>query len=345
MTAPSLTKVWDPNILNLAIAADGTQAFGTTDATNDRKTLYLALVGGWLAATGSGITVTRSCDASTAADSNLLTDITKLRWNTGHTATHSWQAFQMTNLSSSGNVWMLISHINPSGRDGSLLDVWISVDSAFTGGSPTSRPTATNEVQIKDGLTTVLTNFAGFWGVGTSTNAARAFVLQQQSTSDGQCNRTQVWLGAICIGYISLERMANPQGQTYDFFIKWIGTGSDSTPMPTDNNVYSTDNYVVGLTNAKARVKYRLTIPNQSDSPVNTEWAGRRPDLSVPVIPVGIFSDGAGWLGQWGELFDWRWGLSDGINAKHLPNDAVPDWVQIYDFLIPWQTSTLMQIN
>ncbi len=247
MTAPTLQKAWTQNIVNYHVTADNTQDNGTSDGTNDRKELLLTMVNGWLNATGSAITVTRSCDAVSAADSNLWTDISKLRWNNSVTATRAWIAFEHTALSSHGSVWVLIDLVNNSGYDGSMLEMWISPDGPFTGGSPTVQPTAPNQVQFKDGNTTTATNFPGYWGVGPNSNTARAFVLDQQTSTDGQVTRSQIWLGGICIGYWSWERLRKPQGQTYDFVMTVYGVGNDTTVALDRTQLYDIHNYNFGL--------------------------------------------------------------------------------------------------
>jgi hypothetical protein len=345
MTAPALDKTWSHNILNLHITPDNTQVNGTSDGTNDRKDLFLSMVNGWLTATGSAMTVTRSCDATTAADSNLWTDITKLRWNNSITATRSWIAFEHTALRTGGSVWILLDLVNNSGFDGCMLEMWVSVDGPFTGGSPTAQPTAPNQVQFMDGNTTSLTSWAGFWGSGTSSNVARAFVLQQQTSSDGQVSRTQIWLAGNCIGWWNWERMKLPQGLTYDFTITVFGNQSDTTVGPMASNTYSTENYIFGLKDDKSRVKYRHTMHDSRNSEAYTEFFGRREDGSVGLFPVGIWSSDGTWLAKWGDTFDLYWGQNDDVAITHLPNADDRDWLKIYDYAIFWNDNDFAEIR
>ena len=345
MTDPQLTKTWETNLASVHIPGDNTQINGTSDGTNDRKTLMLALVNGWLDATGSAMTVTRSCDAVSAADSNLWTNITKLRWNSAYTSAHSWLALQHTSLWSGGTVYMLLSLVNTSGYDGSRIDFWISVDAPFTGGSATSRPTAAGEQQIKDGFTATLGSFPGMWGSGTSTNTVkRAYVISQVTSSDGQCSRTVIWLNAIAIGWITFERMKDPQGLIHDFSISWPGESSDTAIQPEADQLYDLDHYVYGLKDDKTRVKYKYTMPRIFNAKANQILISRREDNTYPALPVGLWSTDPTWSYKWGDFFDLYWGPDDNVRITHLPNDAVRTWVKVYELIYPWSDAAIMEI-
>ncbi len=343
MTDPALIKSWNTNLENVHIAADGTQVNGTNDGTNDRKTLLLTIVNGWLGATGSGITVTRSCDAVSAADSNLWTDITKLRWNNDFANAHSWIAFQHTTLWSGGTTYFLLSLVNLTGNDGSMLEMWVSVDSAFTGGSATARPTATNEQLVKSAFFTS-GNKQGWWGSGTNTNAARDYVVSQVTSTDGQVSRTVIWHNSVCIGWWGLERMRTPQGLTYDFLFTNVGFQSDTEIAPEADNVWALGNYSVGLMNDKSTATYKWTMHAAVNTRANQRFTTKREDGSVGAFPIGVWSDDPTFVFKWGDLFDMYWGVNDAVTVTHLPNDAQRDFVKVYDFAFPWSSSPIMEI-
>ena len=329
-------KTWNRSLENVQIAGDPTRVNGTSDANNDRKSLILAITNGWINAMGSGVTVTRSCDAVSAADSDLWADITKIRWNSSNALAHSWRAFQSTTLWSGGTVYFLLNCVQSAAFEGSRLDFWVSVDGPFTGGSPTARPTAVGEQQLKNGFTGTLTNFPGVWGSGGFSDVERNYVVQQIATDDGQCNRTYIWLNNICLGYIALDRLKDPQDLTHDFAITWVGSESDTEIAPEADNLFTVDYFTYVLNESKQRIKSAYTMDFLENTEINTLINSRREDGTVGIFPAGIWSPDASFKHKWGDMFDLYWGANDAIARTHLPNDAQRDWTKIYDLVTPW---------
>lgn len=343
MTDPVLAKTWNTTLANYKSSTDTTQDNGTTDGTNARKEVLLTIVNGLLSHPGSGWTVTRSSNAVSVADSNLWSVIADLRWNSSITSTRSWIAFQHTALSSHGNVYLLFDLVNVAGYDGSLMEVWLSTDGPFTGGTISTRPSAPNEVQLKDGNTTA-GDLYGYWGVGDNTNTEYQYRVNQINSSDGQCSRTHIWINDVCTGYITFERLNNPQGQTYDFLVTWAAGTTSTQVGPDDTKLYNLDQSVKLITDAKTLSLAQYTTPGAELVTAFSTVPVRREDSQVGVWPIGVWGTTSGWQYKWGDLFDCYWAsMADEERIEHYPNDAVRNWVSIQGIVIPWGNQPIIQ--
>src|SRR5581483_5704779 len=178
MALPTLIKSYQFHV-NQAYPANGS-------AIADNRALLLGardgLKGngsGWTDSNGSTTTPTNcwttrySCDsvtAGTAGDGvDRWTGQSALVWGNAGTQVHSWHVFRQDAL---GTFDLLLS-LEGGTANGNIMTAAVSPSAGFTGGTTTTRPTATDEI--------VLLNNTN-WNFGTDSSA----VLNVVSSTDGQ---------------------------------------------------------------------------------------------------------------------------------------------------------------
>lgn len=321
MSLPTPAKTHQFNV-GQAITAQGTHL-----ATNRRllRTAINSLVGfgtlPWA--------VRYSCDSVTAgsagdavnrwaADSNIV-------WAAAASA-HSWMVLRQTGIAS--NYEILISCENGS-ASGSVLTIYASPSAAFTGGTTTARPTATDEVAL-------LAN-ATWGGVGVSDANAKLQVMQ---STDGQVTRLLIHVNNTTRTYWSFTKPATSLAAWTNPSVS-IALGSSSGEVITYANLYSAANGK-GKNGATTIALY-MTGESVAGSPIGQShnFAG---DVTGewPVAPIGLASLTASNRDRYGTVADLWWGADTAPQGQTYPNDATRTFVQFGVLIFPWDGSVVV---
>jgi len=320
MTLPALSKTYQFNV-GQAITAQGTAL-----ATNRRilRTIKNTLIGfgtlPW--------TVRYSCDSVTAGTAGDVTDRwaadSNLVWAAAASA-HSWMVLRQTGIAT--NFEVLLSLENASAT-GSVLTMYVSPTAAFTGGTTTARPTATDEIAM-------LAN--AVWG-GVATVDANAKIQVVQST-DGQVTRVIVHVGGVARTYWSFTKPTSPiAGWTNPSLSVVLGNSSSNVLTYANLNAAA---------NGKGRVGSTTCSFYMSGEAAGGSMLGQligAGDISGnwPVAPVGLISTTTSNKDRYGVATDIWWGADTATEGSTYPNDATRTFVQFGVCVFPWDGSVVV---
>lgn len=275
---PTLVKSYQYNV-NQFLRATGTLL---TDNQNLLFALYTSLT-------------TFGSNPWTVVSSSGFGSAGAITWATNG-STHSWVVLKQAAIASNFQVLISCSNGNTT-----LLNVWFSPVTGFTGGTSTNDPT------IPGDATQVLTNAA--WGANTGDQQYRLHVLE---STDGTVTRALICMyggtssGGICTGFLNLELPQTPvTGWTNPAHVLWTGSSSGNQ-VTTLSILYqtatgfgrATNNFTLFWTGENINgtlVSAAFSAPND----LNQEWV---------LQPIGLFSNTVGSRGRHGSLFDIWWG-------------------------------------
>lgn len=325
MALPALTKTW-VHRLNQSQAGGVTPTFQMSQA---RATLLLdfkdTLVG-W-----GNVTVPRSCDGVSAANSDLWTDISDIITNNTGTP-FSWIVLRFA-----GGYDVLLSLLSTSSFspwDGSSLSVYMAPTSlgGFTGGSPTANPTAPGSIMAH---INVGTNYSG----GNIPDPNLVWHIQQ--STDGLNTRMRVYQAGVSVGYLAFERpIGDTQPGDYpDFCI--INPEAGCTRF--NNGTYSLHTSAAAnfykISDAQIRETHNLMGERSAAGPIVTEVTAANPvDGTELFLPIDVCRalDSQQSRQYRGRLPDIYW-VRDGLaEATMFPTSAPYTWATSGNLVLPW---------
>ncbi len=313
MPTPSKVKTWQYNV-NQTLTAAGTQL-----AHNQKnlRAIKTSLVGfgtlPWV--------VRYSCDSVTAGTPGDLVDRwtadANLVWAAG---AHSWIVLRQTGIASTFEI--VIDLPTSTSNDVTVLGSF----NAFSGGTTTARPTATNEFSIRTGT----------WGY---TSGPAQTVLSVMQSDDGECTRVfQYRAGSSPMLWI-LDKLQNPvtgwstnfagviQGSTVAVgTIANLGLISSGPLRGTHGAIAIADAKMTGEGYRGQLVQQRQTAANSISS-------------EFPMSPIGFASDTVRAKGRHGNFFDLYWGLATVIGDGDTYPVADEEWIQVGQVIHPWDGS------
>lgn len=321
MALPSVSKTYQFNV-GQAITAQGTAL-----ATNRRilRTIKNTLIGfgtlPW--------TVRESCDSVTAgsvgdgvdrwsSDSNLV-------WANSGSA-HSWMVLRQTGIAT--NYEICISCESAS-ANGSSLTLVVSPSAAFSGGSTTARPTATDEIAL-------LSN-AVWGGVGSTDSNAK---IQAFQSTDGQVTRVFVHVSNTVRTYWSFTKPANAiAGWSNPSMSLALGSASSGVLTYTNLNTNANGKGRVGSTTCSFYMTGEAFGGSMLGQQIN--FAG---DISsnYPISPIGLASLTTSNRDRYGTVYDAWWGADTLSEGTTYPNDASRTHVQFGVMVFPWDGSVVV---
>jgi len=320
MTLPALSKTYQFNV-GQAITAQGTAL-----ATNRRilRTIKNTLIGfgtnPW--------TVRYSCDSSSAgsagdgvdkwaADSNLV-------WANSGSA-HSWMVLRQTGIAT--NYEICISCENAS-ANGSSITLVVSPSAAFTGGSTTARPTATDEIAI-------LSN--AVWGGVWSTDAAS--VIQAMQSTDGQVTRVLVHVSNTVRTFWSFSKPANAiSGWSNPSLAVALGSASTGVITYANLNTAANGKSKVGSTTCS----FYMTGEAFGGSMLGQQMGKGQISNNWPIAGIGLASATALCVDRYGTVYDLWWGADTASEGATYPDDATRTFVQFGVLVFPWDGSVVV---
>lgn len=319
MALPTLVKTWQHNVNN-QITAQGT-------ALADNRKLLRSIKNAMIGFGTNPWTVRYSCDSSSAgsagdgvdkwaADSNLV-------WAAAGSA-HSWIVLRQTGIAT--NFELLLS-CEGAAAGGNVLTIVVSPSAAFTGGSTTARPTATDEI--------VLINGASWSGISSDISSRWSV---QQST-DGQSTRVIICASGAPTAYWLLEKPANPTtGWSNPSVFAAVASSptiaaltSTATPPWRMRSGSTTGNVTANVEgNNNALLPSDATVGNIANE-IDSGW---------PMFPIGFACYTTGIRGRHGSINDLWMGSSSVASGDTYPGDASNQFAQFGILIFPWNGST-----
>jgi len=248
---------------------------------------------------------------------------TDLKWNS--TSIRSWMLLKQPGIAS--NFQLLIQcHISPNNYYGRITLV-ISPADGFTGGNTVDRPTATDELVVKN---------SGTYIAGTSANAR--IVLHVAVSSDGECTRILVGLNGYATSFCILDKPKNPEaGWVNPFVFGWpnaISAGQHCAEYVDCYDVAVFDGWING-----SNVPFYLGTLAYGANAIGQVIATRNTQLNEwEVYPIWLCSLTPGVLGTKGQLYDVWWGTVSGSIAMgdYLMQAGVITHVAFFQLVFPF---------
>ncbi len=343
MALPTLAKTWQFGsggsplaYINQAIAASGTQL------TTNRNMLF-ALINSFLGmatlpaqvrGSANGTGTATACIALGAAGpaTNNIIAATNLVWaNAG--SNHSWIVLRFTGVNTT--YFELLISCEGASANGIILYV-AACTSGYTGGTATARPTATSSDEV------VILNSTNWGGV----NVDAACKLHVETSTDGQCNRVQIYSGNVCVAFVVIDKPKSPvTGWTNPFVALWLATATAGTNVPLITNCYTT---AAAVGRGSASMTMFLTSEAANNLHLNAAQVQAPNDLSAEYyLPqIGLYSNTASNRGQHGYIFDLWWANTVLTEGSGFPATGTTGQFRVVgDFAIPWAgAGTALQI-
>jgi hypothetical protein len=340
MALPTLVKTWQYSA-NQRVVTGG-------DATNDYRRLLLA-VKNILSGSGSNF----SNPWKVAASSNSVTagkDYVD-RWSTSgnlvwsttpNGGAHSWIVLTQPQLGASCSLCIDCAAPGGAAAIEKQLGLFFSLSGGFTvGGSTTVRPSASDEIVLRDGTN----NPTGHWfgGINTLISAAAIHGLM---SSDGQVTRLIGLSGSTPLIYWTVEALLNPSTGS---LVTWsppavaIGNGQNSVTSVTAFSLLSSAYNVKAFLGKSAQASITsetaaIVGPLGNYQPVAQQMSGTNEiSNNFPLCPLGVASTTVGVRGRLGTMFDIWFGT---------PNVATGDtygtqtFAQFGNIVVPWNGTT-----
>lgn len=216
-----------------------------------------------------------------------------------------------------------------------------SPSAGFSGGTATTRPTATDEQ--------VLISSAAWGG---KNGADEQHVFHSWLSSDGNCARLAIYRANVCVGLMILDTPKNQvSGWTTPAVCGWLGNAA-ATPQNTAALWHSAATLKGRVTGTAA--SFYMTGEAANGVLVGQSWGSANSLTSEwPVGNIGLFTLATAKEGRHGEVNDLWWvssGLADADTMDVDDDGDTPandrDYVVIGDFLFPWTgDSTVMQTS
>lgn len=336
MSLPTLQKSWQFSV-NRTIAKVGTNWTATT------ADLLFQIKDALTGFGSSPWTVAYSCNGTTAGTAGDGVD----RWasnanvvvSAALTTAHSWMVLKQAGVGA-GNIQILLNASPVSSGDlsrGLTLIAAISWNSGFSGGTTTSRPTASDEV--------VLVTSAGYNPAigGNSYNNPRQCFLHCMQSTDGENTRIIVMSEGTPIWLLCVET-PTPRGLSISdpvFVLQGAYIGSGPWPqvgwsaqtlctvanagvkMPISGTTYSMWCTTEG--DASGLMQNRVNVGANAND-LTSEW---------PMFPIGFACDTTGARGIIGSIKD-MWFGSSGVPNGDTYDASSLTFAQFGQVVVPW---------
>ena len=320
----STEKTWQFNV-NQSIAAQGSTALTTARVLRLIKNSLTSFASSPWTVVGSSNGTTAGLDATDrwTTDSDVI-------WNAESSA-HSWIVLKQTGVAA--NFQLLIN----CGLSTTVDNIYVSVSfsAGFTGGSATTKPTATDEIVLNNNST---------WILGA--NAGR--VLHVTQTSTGEQTRIFVWdnTNTRFMTLWMIDKFNNSTTLTYPYYLMVQGgnlAAITNSRLATDTGtaklVYNNSSYGIAMTwegyyTGSAYTGLHDLSTTQGPNEINGKY-----DL----YKIGIASGISGIRGRHGKFYDLWWGVG-GVDAAGLTANSrgtfdvngTKTYAQLGMLIIPW---------
>jgi hypothetical protein len=325
MALPTADKTWQYNV-NQAMPATGV-------ALTEARTMLKAIVTSMLGFGTLPWTCRYSCSSTVAGAAgdgvNRWSAITDLVWANAGSA-HSWIVLRQTGV---GTTFEILISLENAQASGAVVTIYMSPSAAFTGGTTTARPTATDEVSIAANI-----------GWGTVSGSA-SYRLHCMQSTDGQSTIIIIQTSNVTTAF---WMFAKPKTPVTGWSNPCVGL-MHAVPN-TSASAASVAGLFTGATFCAARGVSSMALYLSGEA-----FGGSAPQLATaqlvsandlsseyPLMPVGLVSITASNRGRHGVVFDLWWGLASNGEGDTYPNDATRTFAQIGDLVVKWDGSTML---
>lgn len=325
-TLPTLTKTWQFSVNN-------STGLGAGTAIDINRTWIRTVKDALLAFASSPWTMRYSCNsvaAGTAGDGvDRITTNANLVWANAGTA-HSWLVLRQTGIAT--NYELLLS-CESTAAAGNTLTIYVSPSSAFTGGTTTNRPTATDEIPL---------NTSSLW----ASNTISALRWHMLLSTDGQCTRIVTCNANAIQSFLSLEKPGSPVTGWTNPSASYAGPAAGGTAMVAASlgGTAAYSSRISGnIANISMSAEGVITSAASSSFPTNTNWGNLGNELSGewPMLPTGMICTTAPVRGRHG-VFQDMWVGSGGANSGDTyPSGASNQFAQFGALILPWNGSAV----
>lgn len=311
MGVPVLDKTWQ--------IAGNTTVATTGNGTNDEKTALLNLKNKFIGFGSNPWTVQASNNTTVANSSDNWTTISDIQDN-------SWIRLRNTNISSTFEILIFCNAISSR-----LFTMYASL-AGFTGGTTSSRPTATDEFVISTAGTS-----GGMLASGTNN-----WVNTMWHSSDGQATFWVTMQSGNVMSFGIIQKPKNPVGS----WTQHVATFSNQSITISDSAraEYATFWNTARLYSYLSAVRktwFMFTEAGSAGTPlvVNQNVANGL-DGSWPVTPIGFGTSTGSPIGRHAELWD-IWMVAPSLNnGDTMPSAGTKLFAVFGDFLLPWNGTT-----
>jgi hypothetical protein len=332
MTLPVLAKTWQFNI---------NQTIGLGTILLNRAALLFAIKSSMTGFASNPWTVAYSCDSSTAGTAGDGVD----HWTTAanvvfgtSTAAHSWIVLKQTGIAS--NFQVLISASPEAGSISSssyVISIYISPSAGFTGGSTTTRPTATDEVTM---LTCGINGGPGFGGTTPGTAATRVQALQ---STDGACTRFFLCKAGIVWGVLLFETVSPTINGTWSpaWYCRVNKSSASSFPVQNAAADFYSLGGAININSTPATAGLTAEGLGTLFGPIDTTFGNLANDVdgAWPMWPMGLVSATASARGRHGTMID-LWYGSAAVTDGDTYDATSKQFAQFAGLIVPWDGST-----
>jgi hypothetical protein len=229
-------------------------------------------------------------------------------------------------------------NIQGSGADYRFVEMIVSHGAGFTGGTTTTRPTATDEIVVKANNQSGGIN-SGYMA-GNDTNS-RTFRLHVMHATNGQSTRWIICTSGFAVGFGFVEKAINTVTPWVDpWACAWASenTGQHMPIYTQFNDLLWTRTRING-TNGGLYLTSEgygsFMIGEGTLESIQNELTGE-----WPFFPIGLVCENAGVRGRHGQLADMYWGNTVN-NGAQFPADGSRQWAQVGHIIVPWNGSLL----
>lgn len=342
MGLPTLEKTWQ------YAANQGVLTLGA--AATDYQQLLRA-VKNVLSGSGSNFSnpwqVAASCDTLTFGKDYVdrWSSNASLVWSNTSNGARSWIVLTQPAIGVSCSLCIECTAYGAAGTIQRGLGLFFSPVSGFTvGGSITSRPSASDEIVLRDGTP----NATGDWFGGISAIINSAAIHGWQS-SDGKITRVVALSGTLPLLFWGVESVSsslsgaaaatqyNPQLLAYGVGDQVITGVADFAHLSVASNL----KFRTQAGAASAFLTSECTAVTSVNQPVAQAMSqSNEITANFPVTSVGFASTTPGARGRHGKLYDLYFGSPFVATGDNYPNDGTKTFAQFGSLVFPWNGST-----
>lgn len=294
--------------------------------------------------------VLRSNNGSTVADADLWTSSSAITWNAGSPGYKSWIVLNQPAISPNFQFLIITYYYSTYSVVNSGFEYYVSENAGFTGGTTTSKPSASDEVAI---AFPDIYNRRIWYDYPT---AGRIHIMQSE---DGECTRILIACDSSFQRVLLIEKARNPV-ENWDIpwmVMNWCARavyygmgGPVYGEFPTYGASYGLDRttgHLQGRLRTGGRMPLYCAGPRFSNVPA-AYWQTIQsyPEVGYPMFPVSVYCDSVGGVGRLGEFYDLWWGNDTIVKTgQHYPDDGSRQFAQVGNLIVPWDGGDQMYIN
>jgi len=250
----------------------------------------------------------------------------------------SWIVLRQTGISSKFEL-LITCEENVTGNDGADIGAWVA-QSGFnaadggTDGTLTSRPTATDERQIRDSTSSPA------WGTGPQ-SGSYSYRYHVMQSDDGECTRVILFIDGVNTGFWIFDKPRNPKTAWAEPYVASINGNNDLTTNQCTYAKYHDAAGGLGAFNGTDTTMY-FSGEGFGTNASGENLKSDQLDGTFIASGMGLSSLTSTFEGRNGELYDLWWGFTSVGSGRYFPAAGGKNFVQISNMIFPWDGSTII---